>query len=118
MRYRPFGAKTDVLVSMLGFGAMRLPMTEGRIDLPRALEVMETGFHGGINYVDTAYAYNDGESEKAVGAALANGWRDKVYVATKLPTWNLARRATRPRCSRPSWSGWACRASISICCTR
>ena len=91
MRYRPFGTKTDVLVSMLGFGAMRLPLTEGRIDVPRAIDVIETGFDGGINYIDTAYAYNDGESEKTVGLALGNGWRDKVNLATKLPTWIVDR---------------------------
>ena len=87
MRYRPFGTRTNVLVSMLGFGAMRLPLTEGRVDLPRSIEMLEIGFSGGVNYVDTAYVYNDGESEKAVGVALNNGWRDKINVATKLPTW-------------------------------
>ena len=89
MRYRPFGEKTNVLVSMLGFGAMRLPMAEGQIDVPRAVDLIETGLCGGINYIDTAYVYNDGESEKVVGRALDNGWRDKVYVATKLPTWSV-----------------------------
>lgn len=89
MRYRPFGKKTDVLVSMLGFGAMRLPLKEGRIDVSRALDVIETGFEGGINYIDTAYVYNDGESERVVGLALDNGWRDKVSVATKLPVWSV-----------------------------
>ncbi|HOE61789.1 MAG TPA: hypothetical protein PK770_05615 [Kiritimatiellia bacterium] len=34
MRYRPFGTRTGVLVSALGFGAMRLPQSEGHIDLP------------------------------------------------------------------------------------
>ena len=91
MRYRPFGSRTNVLVSMLGFGAMRLPLSEGRIDGPRAIDVIETGFNGGINYIDTAYVYNDGESERVVGEALANGWRDRVYLATKLPTWDVVR---------------------------
>ena len=89
MRYRPFGAKTDVLVSMLGIGAMRLPMNEGKIDDARAIDLIETGLDGGINYIDTAYVYNDGESERVVGCALNNGWRDKVYVATKMPVWEL-----------------------------
>jgi len=89
MRYRPYGAKTNVLVSMLGMGAMRLPMRDGKIDDPRAIELIETGLDCGINYVDTAYVYNDGESERVVGQALSNGWRDKVYTATKLPVWNM-----------------------------
>jgi len=89
MRYRPFGTKTDVLVSLLGIGAMRLPATDGKIDVPRSVDLIETGFDGGINYIDTAYAYNDGASEQTVCRALNNGWRDKVYVATKMPVWEL-----------------------------
>ncbi len=89
MRYRPYGSKTDVLVSMLGIGAMRLPLTDSKINDARAIELMEMGFDGGINYIDTAYVYNDGESERVVGYALNNGWRDKVYVATKMPVWEL-----------------------------
>ena len=90
MRYRPFGARTDVLVSMLGIGAMRLPLTaEGAIDETRAVELMEAGLERGINYIDTAYIYNDGASEQIVGNTLQRGWRDKVYVATKMPVWEL-----------------------------
>ena len=89
MRYRPFGKKTNVLVSMLGFGAMRLPMADDKVDVARSVDLIETGLDGGINYIDTAYVYNGGESEQAVGCALDNGWRDKVYVATKLPVWSV-----------------------------
>jgi predicted aldo/keto reductase-like oxidoreductase len=90
MRYRPFGTRTDVLVSMLGIGAMRLPLTpEGAIDETRAIELIEAGLERGINYIDTAYVYNDGASERIVGDTLQRGWRDKVYVATKMPVWEL-----------------------------
>ena len=89
MRYRPYGTRTEVLVSMLGIGAMRLPLANGKIDDARAIDLIETGFEGGINYIDTAYVYNDGESERVVGRALNNGWRDRVYVATKMPVWEL-----------------------------
>ena len=115
MRYRPYGAKTDVLVSMLGIGAMRLPMVDGKIDDPRAIDLIETGLDGGINYIDTAYVYNDGESERVTGLALNNGWRDKVYVATKMPVWELEKPgdqnpevrqaeivATKSRLNRPA----------------
>ncbi|HON48596.1 MAG TPA: aldo/keto reductase [Kiritimatiellia bacterium] len=90
MRYRPFGTRTDVLVSMLGIGAMRLPLTpEGVIDEIRAIDLIEAGLDRGINYIDTAYIYNDGASEQVVGQTLQRGWRDKVYVATKMPVWEL-----------------------------
>ena len=90
MRYRPFGARTNVLVSMLGIGAMRLPLKPaGVIDETRATELIETGLEGGINYIDTAYVYNDGASEKIIGDTLQRGWRDKIYVATKMPVWEL-----------------------------
>jgi hypothetical protein len=97
MRYRPYGKKTEVLVSMLGIGAMRLPLANGQIDDARAVELIETGLDGGINYIDTAYVYNDGESERVVGLALNNGWRDKVYVATKMPVWELEKPGDQNR---------------------
>jgi predicted aldo/keto reductase-like oxidoreductase len=98
MRYRPFGNRTDVLVSMLGIGAMRLPLTsEGAIDETRAVELIEAGLERGINYIDTAYVYNDGASEQIVGDVLQRGWRDKVYVATKMPVWELERPGDQAR---------------------
>jgi len=98
MRYRPFGTRTDVLVSMLGIGAMRLPLTpEGAIDETRAIELIEAGLDRGINYIDTAYVYNDGASEQIVGDVLQRGWRDKVYVATKMPVWELERPGDQAR---------------------
>ena len=92
MRYRPFGAKTNVLVSMLGFGAMRLPSANGKVDVARAVDLIGLGLDSGINYIDTAYVYNDGESERIVGEALRACGRDRAYVATKLPVWDVEKR--------------------------
>lgn len=88
MPYVEFG-KTGLKVSRLGFGAMRLPIKK-RDDCSwegedEAAEIIRRGFELGINYIDSAYAYT--HSENVVGKAL-KGWRDKVYVASKIPVWN------------------------------
>lgn len=78
--------KTGVQVSALGFGMLRLPMLEDRrtVDEGKTMEMLRYGIDNGINYVDTARGYLGGQSETAVGKALRNGYRDKVYLATKL----------------------------------
>jgi predicted aldo/keto reductase-like oxidoreductase len=91
MEYRDLGAAIDFEPSALGFGAMRLP-TEGEeetIDRQRAIEIIRTAIDEGVNYVDTAWPYHGGESERVVGEALADGYRDQVFLATKMPSWKL-----------------------------
>lgn len=90
MQYRKFG-NTGVEISALGFGAMRLPEVEEkdgtwRIDEEKSLAAIHQAFELGVNYIDTAYGYCHGNSEAMVGKAL-KGWRDRVYVSTKMPTW-------------------------------
>lgn len=85
MQYRSFG-RDGWKVSALGFGAMRLPSaSDGGVDVDRSIELIRYGIDRGINYIDTAYIYHDGESEKIVAAALQGGYREKVRVATKSP---------------------------------
>ncbi len=90
MRYRRFG-KSEREISVLGFGAMRLPTRadDTDVDQDAAVEMMRLAFDSGVNYVDTAYPYQGGNSEVAVGRALADGYRDRVLLATKLPVWQV-----------------------------
>src|SRR5512146_827264 len=97
MQYRRFG-KLDWEVSALGFGAMRLPTIgndphQSKIDEAEAIRMIRHSIDAGVNYVDTAYPYHNGESEIIVGRALRDGYRERVKLATKSPVWMIRAEA-------------------------
>ena len=78
----------DIRTSLLGFGAMRFPLTEGgKIDEPLAEKMLDLAIANGVNYIDTAYPYHNGDSEPFVGRVLKKYARDSFFLATKLPQW-------------------------------
>ncbi len=92
MLYRKMPKNGDDL-SILGFGCMRLPVDrEGKIDEERAVRQIRFAVDNGVNYLDTAWPYHSGESEPLLGRALQGGYREKVRIATKLPSWMIKRR--------------------------
>lgn len=98
--YRELG-KTGVKVSILGFGCMRLPILDGnpqKINESLASKMLHYAIDHGVNYVDTAYPYHGasategGMSEIFVGNTLKDGYRDQVYLSTKLPSWLVQKK--------------------------
>ena len=90
MMYRDF---QDVKLSALGMGAMRLPVVDGddsKIDEAAAFAMVDEAMARGVNYYDTAWGYHSGNSELVMGKALARHPREKFYLATKFPGYDLS----------------------------
>ena len=83
MQYRTVPKNGDKL-SVLRIWAMRLPLKGQNIDEERAIKQIRYAIDNGVNYVDSAPPYHNGESEKLLGKALLDGYRKKVKIATKL----------------------------------
>jgi len=96
MLYRTMKKNGDSL-SILGFGAMRLAQKDQKIDEERATRQIRSAIDQGVNYVDTAWPYHGGESELFLGRALDGGYREKVRLATKLPSWLIKSREEMDR---------------------
>lgn len=88
MKYYNFNGEN---ISRLGFGCMRfktLDEDNGRIDKKVSSEIILEAIDKGLTYIDTAYPYHDGMSEKFLGEFLEeNKLRDKIQLTTKLPCW-------------------------------
>lgn len=82
MKYRK-NVKNGEMLSVLGFGCMRLP--DGSAGEAKAVSLIRSAVKSGVNYFDTAYLYQGGRNESVLGKALAGGLRDRVKIATKLP---------------------------------
>jgi hypothetical protein len=91
LKFRKFG-KLNWEVSALGFGTMRLPIKDDKIfgpniDEDNAIKMIRYAIDKGVNYIDTAWSYHGGNAEILVRKTLQDGYRGKVKLATKLPSW-------------------------------
>lgn len=100
MLYRNLG-QTGEEVSILGFGCMRFPTIDNepnQINEKETTAMLEYGIDNGINFIDTAYSYHGtdfdsgGMSEPFLGDFLQTGFREKVLLSTKLPSWIVEKK--------------------------
>ena len=89
MQYRTFG-RTGWQISEIAFGGWQLGGTWGAVDEKEGIETLLYAFEKGINLVDTAVAYGNGQSERTIGKALKKWHGDRIYVATKVPPLGLS----------------------------
>ena len=82
----------------LGFGLMRLPQKDEKIDIQQVCEMVDLYMQAGLCYFDTAYVYHGGKSECAAAEALVKRYpRESFYLADKLPAWEMHSEADRGR---------------------
>ncbi len=75
-------------VSLLGFGCMRFPQKDGKIDKELSTKMITYAMENGVNYLDTAYPYHGGNSELFVGEFIKHLDRESFFLADKLPIWD------------------------------
>lgn len=95
VQYRSFG-RLDWKPSALGFGTMRLPIIgndQAAVDQEESIKLIRYAIDNGVNYIDSAYVYHDGNSEIVVGKALSGKYRGKAKIATKMPVFSVGRRS-------------------------
>ncbi len=80
MRYRPLG-QTGVEVSLVGLGGFHIAKQPEEAE---SLKIIRAAIDSGINFMDNSWDYHDGESERRMGKALRDGYRQKVFLMTKI----------------------------------
>jgi len=94
MIYNMFAEKS---LSLLGFGAMRLPTkADGSVDEDKTREIVRYAMENGVNYFDTAWPYHAGESEIVMGRILSEFDRGSYYLADKYPGHQLISTGHEP----------------------
>ncbi|GAI28990.1 unnamed protein product, partial [marine sediment metagenome] len=78
--YRTLG-HTGEKVSVLGLGGFHIGIQDDEID---SIRIIRTAIDNGINFMDNCWDYNDGTSEVRMGKALRDGYRNKVFLMTKI----------------------------------
>lgn len=86
---RKFIEKFGVSLPRLGYGCMRFPTKDNKIDFEYAKKLIHYAYNGGINYFDTAYNYHGGESETFLGQVLTEFKRESYFLTSKLPVWKI-----------------------------
>jgi aryl-alcohol dehydrogenase-like predicted oxidoreductase len=81
MIYRTLG-RTNEKVSAIGLGGWHLALKH--VNEPLSLRIVRSAIDRGITFMDNSWDYNEGESEKRMGKALRDGYRDKVFLMTKI----------------------------------
>ncbi len=79
--YRTLG-RTGERVSAIGLGGWHLGLEQ--VDEPLSVRIIRTAIDRGINFLDNCWDYNDGASETRMGKALRDGYRQKVFLMTKI----------------------------------
>ena len=81
MPYRTLG-RTGERVSAIGLGGWHLALKH--VDEALSLRIVRSAIDRGINFMDNSWDYNEGASEERMGKALRDGYREKVFLMTKI----------------------------------
>ena len=81
MPHRVLG-HTGQRVSLLGIGGAHIGM--GNVSEALGIQIIRTALDHGVNFLDNSWDYNGGESERRMGKALKDGYREKAFLMTKL----------------------------------
>ncbi|HAQ42200.1 MAG TPA: Fe-S oxidoreductase [Clostridiales bacterium] len=90
-------ANFNASLPRLGYGCMRLPVNDSKIDFDAAKKLIHYAYEHGLNYFDTAYNYHGEESETFLGKVLPDFKRESYFLTSKLPVWKVKEEADAER---------------------